>query len=487
MSQRFPSLASFRSPEEFQQHIRSLASGFDCDLTVETKGALAQPISVYDRTIGNRFAIHPMEGWDGTLDGKPTENTRRRWTNFGASGAKLIWGGEAVAVRHDGRANPNQLFINPENDCQALLTELRQVLVERHESDFGTTRDLLIGLQITHSGRFARPNTKQLEPKIAYYHPLYSQKYNLPSDHPILSDDQLKEIRDAYIVAAEIAQRSGFDFVDIKACHAYLIHELLSAHTRPGQYGGSFENRTRLFTEIVEGIRAQCPKLQIAVRLGLIDLPPFSESENGQGKALDYSAHLPWRFGFGMNPTNPMEPDFDEPFQFLGLLQSLDIHLVNISVGTPYGSPHLQRPATFPPSDGYLPPVDPLLSVYQQLQVVRKAKAEFPNLKFVGSGYSYLQDYLPNVAQHEIQNGHTDFVGLGRMVLSYPTLPRDVLQGKTLVRKKICRTFSDCTTGPRNNLISGCFPLDNHYKQMPEAAIVKLKRRETIQRLNSAD
>ena len=143
--------------------------------------------------------------------------------------------------------------------------------------------------------------------------------------------------------------------------------------------------------------------------------------------------------------------------------------LVNLTLGSPYTCPHLQRPAAYPPSDGYQPPTDPLVQVAEHVRVARACKRAVSELAFVGTGYTYLQEWLPNVAQHEVGGGHVDFVGIGRMVLSYPELPLDVLRGNPLARKKICRTFSDCTTGPRNGLRSGCYPLDDFYKQSPEA------------------
>ena len=84
-----------------------------------------------------------------------------------------------------------------------------------------------------------------------------------------------------------------------------------------------------------------------------------------------------------------------------------------------------------------------------------------------------LDEWLPHVAQYNVRNKLTDFVGLGRMVLSYPEMPSDVLAGKQMDRKRICRTFSDCTTGPRTGLISGCYPLDAFYKERPEALTLK--------------
>jgi 2,4-dienoyl-CoA reductase-like NADH-dependent reductase (Old Yellow Enzyme family) len=162
--------------------------------------------------------------------------------------------------------------------------------------------------------------------------------------------------------------------------------------------------------------------------------------------------------------------DLTEPFRFLDLLAELDIRLVCITVGSPYYNPHRQRPAAFPPSDGYLPPEDPLVGVAIQLDVTARLKAHRPDLVVVGSGYSYLQEWLPNVAQAAVRSGVVDSVGLGRVVLSYPELPADVLAGKRLERKLICRTFSECTTAPRNGLVSGCYPLDAYYKALPEHA-----------------
>jgi NADPH2 dehydrogenase len=146
-------------------------------------------------------------------------------------------------------------------------------------------------------------------------------------------------------------------------------------------------------------------------------------------------------------------------------------------VGSPYYNPHLQRPALFPPSDGYLPPEDPLVGVARQLALTAELKRHRPSLALVGSGYSYLQEWLPHVGQAVVRSGGADFVGLGRLVLSYPELPADVLAGRPLDRKRLCRTFSDCTTAPRNGLASGCYPLDVFYKDRPEAqTLTQIKR-----------
>jgi NADPH2 dehydrogenase len=429
--------------------------------------------------IGNRFCVHPMEGWDGNTDGSPSEFTIRRWSNFGLSGAKLIWGGEAVAVRHDGRANPNQLLIN--DKTTRAIAGLRETLLEAHKQACGVTDDLLIGLQLTHSGRFSRPNEKMRpEPRILYHHPLLDHRVKVDNGYPVLTDGEVRGIIEDFHRAARLAHEAGFGFVDVKHCHGYLGHEFLSSRTRPGDYGGSFKNRTRFLREVVEGIRAVAPGLQIGVRLSAFDVVPFrpdperaSRGKMGPGIPEPYQEILPYQWGFGINPERPEEYDLAEPIEFLALLRRLDVHLVNISGGSPYYSHHIQRPALYPPSDGYQPPEDPLIGVARQMEVTRALKQRFPDLVMVGTGYTYLQEYLPSVAQAAVREGWVDSIGLGRMVLSYPELPLDITRGRPLQHKRLCRTFSDCTTAPRSGLPSGCYPLDAFYKESPIAAELK--------------
>ena len=468
-----------RTVADFREHFRGLNPAFDCDEELlGAAGPLGQPLDLGHRQLANRFATQPMEGWDASGDGRPTELTLRRWRRFGTSGAKLIWGGEAFAVQADGRANPKQLYLNPNvdigGDLERLVAEVRAGHRERElDAD-----DLYIGLQLTHSGRFARPEGP-LAPRITYHHPPLEEKYAVDGSITALTDGELEAIGDNYVLAAEAAERAGFDFVDVKCCHGYLLHELLGAHRREGDYGGSFDNRTRLFRRIVSGIRSRCTKLDVGVRVSLVDVFPHSANpETRVGEPADWQRHVPYDLGFGVDPDDPRRFDFRDGLRFLGLVESLGIRLVNLTLGSPYYCPHLQRPAAYPPSDGYLPPEDPLLGVMAHLDCARRAKAAFPGLVIVGTGYSYLQEYLPHVAQYEVGQGHVDVVGLGRMALVYPDLAQDVLDGKTLEKRRICRTFSDCTTAPRNGMVSGCYPLDLHYKNSPEAKRLKLIKKE---------
>lgn len=492
---RIPSL---KTVADFRNHVAALGLHLPCEDAIASghDSPLAQPIpdfTVNGKRIGNRWAIHPMEGWDATTTGGATDDVRRRWQRFGESGGKVIYGGEAMAVRPDGRANPNQLIISEPN--KADLAELVQILTKAHRERYGTADDLVIGFQLTHSGRFCKPtDKKRMEPRVAFRHPILDRKFNVTTNAQVFSDGEIEELIQYYIRAAKIAREVGADFVDLKHCHGYLLHEFLGAHTRVGKFGGSFENRTRILRDIVAGIRASGNSIDIGVRLSAFDFVPFKPDPTraepgklGPGIPEDFSTCLPYRFGFGVNVDNPVEYDLTETFQFAELCAQLGVKILNLTAGSPYYNPHIQRPAAYPPSDGYQPAHDPLIDVARQIDVVRQirerltrnAKPETRNPIVIGTAYSYLQEYLPHVAQYVVRHGWTDMVGLGRMTLSYPEILADATTKGTLTPKLICRTFSDCTTAPRNGLISGCYPLDKHYAAKPEFAQLKAIKKAT--------
>ena len=295
---RYPRLASFKTADALRRHLRQSGIALELDdaLPAAERLALAQPIDVGPVRVGNRFCILPMEGWDGTSGGAPSELTRRRWRHFGISGAKLIWGGEAVAVRQDGRANPNQLLLT--RDTQGEIAALRDVLVAAHRGRFGSNADgdLFIGLQLTHSGRFARPHaTDRPEPLAAYAHPWLDRRF--PGGLQMVPDEDLDRLVDQFVEAARLAWDAGFAFVDVKACHGYLGHELLSARDREGRYGGSLENRTRFLRSIVAGIRDTSPRLAIGVRLSVFDTVPFRKNARGVGEGEAPASSYRWAFG----------------------------------------------------------------------------------------------------------------------------------------------------------------------------------------------
>ena len=463
----FPRIASLKTPAAFRAHLAQsgIDLPFDDKLAAPAQSPLAQPMTVDGRSVGNRFCILPMEGWDGTAAGEPSDLTIRRWRHFGVSGAKLLWGCEAFAIRHDGRANPHQLMLTPRT--LPAVVRLRTALVDAHRERYGATADadLLVGIQLTHSGRYARPDVyDRPAPLSATRHPVLDRRF--PNGVRVLTDDDLQQLVGEFIAAAKLASDAGFAFVDLKNCHGYLGHELLGSRSRPGRYGGSLENRTRFLREIIEGIRADVPGLMIGVRLSVFDTVPYRP---GAGRVGEPEPDDTGDFGFGVLNGEGMDAALEDARFVIRLLTGLGVRAICVSGGTPYYNPHVQRPALFPPVDGYEPPEDPLRGVARQIDATARLKADFPDVAFVGSAYSYLQEWLPHVAQRVVGSGLTDFVGLGRIALSYPELPADVLAGVPLKRKFICRTFSDCTTGPRMGLVSGCYPLDPHYAATPEA------------------
>jgi 2,4-dienoyl-CoA reductase-like NADH-dependent reductase (Old Yellow Enzyme family) len=317
-------------------------------------------------------------------------------------------------------------------------------------------------MQLTHSGRYARPVAAPL-PRTAYEHPVLDARVGA-SAATVFTDDELDELAGQYVDAAVLAHQAGFEFVDIKHCHGYFLHELLSARDRPGRYGGDLAGRTQFLRTVTEGIRSRAPGLAVAVRLSAFDLVPYRAGDGGVGEP-DGSG--PYGFAFGGDGTG-LGIDLTETHALLDVFEELGIGLVSTTAGSPYYNPHIQRPAFFPPSDGYQPPEDPLIGVARQIGVTAELARAHPKLQIVGGGYSYLQEWLPHVAQAVVADGGAAMVGLGRMILSYPELAADVLAGRPVEPRLLCRTFSDCTTAPRAGLISGCFPIDPFYKDHPQ-------------------
>ena len=463
----YPKVAQFPTPEAFREYLKNerLEIGLVDKVPSGNASFLSKPAECYGKKIGNRWSILPMEGWDCESNGAPSELTRRRWLRFAQSGAKLLYGTEAAAVMHSGRSNPNQLMV-ADHTAEALKNVLADMRAA-HKEKFGTDDDLMIGLQLTHSGRFSHPNRpEKLEARTAWAHPLLDQKFHCGPEN-VVSDAEVEDIVKHFVHAAEIARDAGFDFVDIKHAHGYLGYEFLSAYDRPGKYGGSFENRTRFFREIAEGIREKCPDLALSSRVSLFDIFPFVKGEDGVGIPMKWEGPYPYAFGGAGDGMN-MDPDLKETAQFVKMLQSYGVELICATIGSPYYNVHMQRPAWYPVCDGYLPPENPLYNVSRHLKAVRRIRELCPGIKVVGSGYTALQEYLPNAAEYALANDQTDFVGIGRMVLSYPEICADVLAGKPLDRRHICRTFGDCTNAPRHGMVSGCYPLDEFYRSREE-------------------
>ena len=437
-------------------------------LTLQFSNDLAplfRPASIGPFTAGNAFCVQPMEGCDGTLDGQPDELTFRRYRRFGAGGAKLIWG-EATAVADEARANARQLLINEQTAPG--LEKMLGICRQAHRETLGRDNDLVVGLQLTHSGRYSFR-----KPLIAVHDPILDARTVIDKgtgatvdvNYPLLGDDYLKRLVDRYVAAAKIAFKIGYQFVDIKQCHRYLLSELLAAKTRPGPYGGSLENRTRLARDIITAIRSEAPGLMICTRINVYDGIPYRKhADTGVGEPCPWNA--PLECAWGTNVHDPHEPALTEPLQWTAEMVKLGVACINVSMGNPYATMHVIRPFEYPPPDGYETPEHPLIGVDRHVRLTEAVQRATPQSPVVGSGYSYLQEFFVNAGAANVRDGRCSFVGVGRATLAQPDFVKQLMEHGKLDRKRVCRTFSYCTALMRSKhnelgqFVTGCPPFD---------------------------
>jgi 2,4-dienoyl-CoA reductase-like NADH-dependent reductase (Old Yellow Enzyme family) len=462
----------YKSLAELRSHAAEL--GVDIPLLEdreEIRSILARPVEIRSPggkvwRIGNSFAIHPMEGCDGDLDGNPGELTVRRYQRFGAGGAKLIWF-EACAVAPEGRANPRQLWIH--SGSAKRLQQLLQTCRDAHQKEFGSCDDFVAILQLTHSGRysFEKQKVASRHPVLDLYplvnHENLPPRENLPE---LASDEYLAALEDRFVQAATLARELGFDGIDLKMTHGYLLSELIGARTREGLYGGSLQSRARFALNVVEKIRKHVgDDFLLAVRLGVYDGIPYavgSKDSIGVPRAFP----TPYNYGFGADPRDPYRMDLSEPIQFIGWLKQAGVRLVNVSLGIPYANPHLGRPFDKPNEGYYETPEHPLLGVARHFSATAQIQNAHPDLAVVGTGYTWLRHFLIHAAAANIKQHRTTLAGLGRAALAYPDLPRVTLEKAELDTLRTCKTLSYCTylMRSKNNELgqfpAGCPPFD---------------------------
>jgi 2,4-dienoyl-CoA reductase-like NADH-dependent reductase (Old Yellow Enzyme family) len=434
------------------------------------RSVLARPVQAGQFRVGNSLAIHPMEGCDGTAGGAPDELTWRRYLRFARGGAKLVWF-EATAVREDGRANPRQLWLRRETAGE--FARLLEAVRREHRGEWGTADDLLIPVQLTHSGRYSAAR-----PVIAYHNPHIDRKAGTPADLAPITDGELERLEDVYVEAARMAVEVGFQAADIKATHGYLVSELLGAKTREGRYGGPLENRLRFIGNVAGKIRAAVGnRLLLCVRLGCFDsVPYFRDPATGIGAPCDYE--VPYPYGFGVDPNDPLCPDLSEVKQALGRFREWGIRLVNVSIGSPYYNPHIGRPFEKPDEGNYEQPEHPLLGVNRHFQIAGELQRAFPDLPMVGTGYSWLQKYAINAGAYNAAQGLIGFAGIGRGALAYPDFAKDALEKGELDERRVCKTLTYCTYlmrqkhHPTGQFPTGCPPFDKD----PYGDIIKAAR-----------
>jgi 2,4-dienoyl-CoA reductase-like NADH-dependent reductase (Old Yellow Enzyme family) len=430
---------SFRGPEELRAKIErlGLAIPFSNDISV-----LLEPVTVAGRRLGNRMAVLPMEGADADAAGAPSGWTSRRYERYAAGGSGIIWF-EATAVRRDGRSNPRQLMLTDETEDA--FKKLAAGTRDAAALAFGPDHQPLLVLQLTHSGRFAKPDGKP-EPLIVHRSPFLDPLHGLPADYPLLTDEALAEIQDDFVNAADLAASAGFDGVDIKACHGYLISELLASFTRTGsRYGGPFENRTRFLIETVRRIRQEVPRLLVTSRLSAADMVPFP-------------------YGFGMDPNKRKTHSLREAKELVSRLEKEGVRFLALSIGVPAWKAHFGRPFDKPVPGGSAPDEHPLEGVARLLRFASELQRGFPRTPVVGPGYTWLRHLFPNVGAAMVRSGETAVIGLGRGALAYPDFPKDLRERGRLSPRKVCTTCSLCSDLLRRQERVGCVVRDPEYR-----------------------
>ncbi|MHA1520795.1 MAG: oxidoreductase [Promethearchaeota archaeon] len=437
----------FKTLGEIQQKITS------CNLNIQLNPSLEilkQSLTIKNKFFPNRLVVHPMEGCDATTNGAPTYLTNRRYRRFGQSGAGLLWY-ESTSISKESRSNPYQLMLTEENKLsfQKLILEAEKSEEKLHERNPIYKKSTKI-IQLNHSGRYSRPKAKY--PQRMYENAQLDECYNQrTTDGKIVSDEELGNLVRDYETATSLAKEIGFDGVDIKLCHRYMLNESLSAFTRENStYGGeSYEARTRLVKEIIKRVANKygSPDFIITSRMNIYD-------------------GIPYPYGWGVKKEieeiYPPTPDLTEPIQLISDLHELGMDLFNLSLGNPYFDPSISRPFDQTVSGGKIPDEHPLEGVLRFLTLTREIRKGIPAaVKIIGTGYSWLREYSPLVGAAEISAGNVDMIGFGRMAFANPEFGQQILEHGKLDPKKCCISCSKCTELMRKNTVTGCVIRDS--------------------------
>ncbi len=426
---------NFGNKNEFLEKIDELGLeiGWSNDIDVLFEGLSFKS----DKKIHNRFAIHPMEGCDAEKDGKPGKLTERRYLKFARGGAGLIWW-EATSVVPEGRSNPRQLLLNKDNldEFSALIDKINNEAIKENEY-----RPINL-LQLNHSGRYSSPRGKK-QPIYLFNDPYTDKIANITEDHNVVEDDYLKELEEKYFKAARFAKKAGFDGVDIKACHRYLLSEMLAAHTRNGEFGGNYHNRVKLIMNIIERIETFIDDLIIAVRINAYDC-------------------IPYPYGWGMKKEG-LKKDLTEPIKLVKELAKSGVEIFSITASDPRIKPHIVRPFNRPVKEGEIPSEHPLEGCARLYNLTEKIQKEIPEKIVLGAGYSWLRQFFPYAAASNIINKRAKMVGLGRMAFAYPHFVNDLKFNNRLNKNRVCVACSKCTELMKKGGPTGCVVRDNKY------------------------
>lgn len=407
--------------------------GLDLPFAKET-GILKTPLTAGKVTFPNRLGIAPMEGADSLPDGSPSEYTYRRYIREAEGGSAVIWF-EAISIVEEGRSSRTQLLLT--RDTLESYKKLTAAVKEAGLKANGYAPYLI--MQANHSGRYSNPDNKPA-PMIAYRHPELEQ-YRAADDSCIVSDDYLKGLEEKFGEAARLAKEAGFDAVDIKSCHGYLLAELSSAYNRQGMYGGSYENRTRL---LKNGIRAakvyEDDHFMVTSRLGIYD-----------GYAYPY--------GFGVSPDSGLTPDLTEPVRLVRELhEELGLSVIDLTMGNPYATTHVTRPYDM---GKYQPDEHPFVGLDRMIQGIGTVKKAVPEMVIWASAPTYLRQYADLFTAGAVEQGLCDGMLFGRMAFADPDFANEIIRQGRIDPSRVCLTCGKCGDLIRAHKPTGCVIRDN--------------------------
>ena len=390
---------------------------------------LKTPLKVGNVTFHNRMGIAPMEGADSLEDGSPSDYTIRRYVNEAIGGSALIWF-EAISIVPEGRSSKTQLLLTEEN--VESYKRMNEKIKEAGRKANGFEPYLI--MQANHSGRYSNPDNRPA-PMIAYRHPQLEQ-YRAADDSCIVTDDYLKSLEESFGKAALLAKKAGFDAVDIKSCHCYLLAELLSAYDRPGQYGGNYENRTRLLKNGIKAAKVwEDENFQVTCRLGIYD-------------GYEY----PW--GFGVSEGSGLKPDLKEPIRLVKeLYGNCGIQMMNLTMGNPYATTHVTRPFDM---GKYEPEEHPFTGIGRMIAGIGEVKKAVPEMVIFGSAPTYLRQFADLYTAGAVEEGFCDGMLFGRMAFADPDYANEIIKNGRIDPKRVCMTCGKCGDLIRAHKPTGC-------------------------------
>lgn len=440
---------NYKNIQEFKQDIDKLDLGIKLsdDLDVFKK-----TITIDGHIIPNSLATHPMEGGDSDEKGSPTELTYRKYKKIARGGSGLIWL-EAVSICKEGRSNDKQLWITEDNWRD--FKKLNDLIKKSAKEEFGEGFEPKTIIQLNHSGRYCKVNGKR-NPIIATHKRVLDEAIGISEDYPLVTDEYLDDLITKYIEAARLSKKAGFDGVDIKACHGYLLSEILSAYNRKGKYGGSFENRTKLIRDIVHKIKTdkECKGLLLSSRLNIYDAVPYPD-------------------GWGVSKTEDIEIDLEEPKKLIRLLANDGVKLISITMGNPYFIPHINKPYDM---GNYIPDEKVIFSCNRLIKEVGEIQKSIPEVSIVGVGYSWFRQFAHYVGAGSLKEGLCSIVGFGRESIAYSDFARDILQNGEMKLNKVCISCSKCSEMKAKIGTCGCVVRDSKiylpmYKEMKSSEV----------------